>query len=644
MAIPYFFSFNFFLLYFYFVQSIFATPNPPHILFILADDFGHYDISTSGNPEAPTPKLYQIAQEGIILNRHYTYKFCSPTRSSLMSGRLPIHVNVDNRPSKEAGGVDLRMEIMSSALKRLANYTTSVAGKWHAGAYFFGQLPSQRGFDRSLVYLNGNEDHYSQYFGILKAYDLWEDDKPAIGKNGTYGTFMYVQHTLDTINNYDPSKASGPLFLYMPFQNTHTPLQVPSQYLNKSIPNTKGKQTFFGMIACLDESVGNITNALKTKGLWENTLVIFSADNGGEITSAGNNWPYRGGKYTDFEGGVRTAAFVGGGYVPKSQRGTSTNISIHICDWWKTLTNLAHPSSSNEQKDGKENDDVPQLDSIDVWPALSTGASVSPRTEIPLSLQALIMGEMKYVTGEKAGGKNKWQNPEYPMGNSTPGPACQPCLFNLTADPYEHIDLSNTSMGQQWITKLSSRLAEIATTKFQTGDDGYTGGYDNCTNIESYKEQHQDFCGPLCTFGSVSNTFRIEKSGMCLLTASIAEKQIVSMASCDHPLANQWSLTRINDTEYVFFRIPGVGVLEKEWCLRPHPNVPASCKEGTPIITGHCPDGVGIIFKNNQLTSTACHEQNLCISVNNMTASLNLCSAESTQDWKIVNSTIKEQL
>eukprot|EP01079_Euglenida_sp_SAG-EU17-18_P012038 gene12038-2194_t len=179
-----------------------STQSQPRVIwFVLADDYGHYDIGYN-NPEAPTPTLNTMANQGVILDRHYVYKFCSPTRSSFLSGRLPVHVNTANRPSDEAGCVDLRMTSIGTKMK-LANFSTHVAvfegctyevtgglycrapGKWHGGAYFEGQLPIHKGFDSSFVFLNGNEDHYTQYFGILDGIDLWEDDQPA---SATYPT------------------------------------------------------------------------------------------------------------------------------------------------------------------------------------------------------------------------------------------------------------------------------------------------------------------------------------------------------------------------------------------------------------------------------------------------------------------------
>merc|ERR1711907_407162 len=121
----------------------------PHIIFHLADDLGHYNLGYMGNKEARTPNIDTLVKNGVRLARHYTYKYCSPTRSSFLSGRLPIHVNTENRAANAAGGVDMRMTTIAKKLQGVG-YNTVHAGKWHAGAYATGQVPTGVGFNTSL--------------------------------------------------------------------------------------------------------------------------------------------------------------------------------------------------------------------------------------------------------------------------------------------------------------------------------------------------------------------------------------------------------------------------------------------------------------------------------------------------------------
>lgn len=357
-------------------------PFPPFFL--------RFKSPNSENADIRSHRQDELAADGVVLERYYAYKFCSPTRSSFLSGRLPIHVNTENNPSSRPGGVDIRMTTISERLAG-AGYYCSVAGKWHGGGYLEPQIPVHRGFDSSLVYLNGNEDHYTQYFGILEGIDLFADDVPAFGKNGTYGAFMYAAHHLAAVQTFAagvPGKQA--LFLYMPWQNTHSPYEVPPQYLDATVTNTGDKQTMFGMIACLDEAVGNVTAAMKAAGLWKNTLVVFSADNGGEQSGAGNNFPLHGGKYTDFEGGVRVAAFASGGLVAPEARGTRSDQIVHICDMWATFGALAGLEATDTR--AARFAGVPVVDSVNVLDALTKLNGTSPRTTVALSADAFILG------------------------------------------------------------------------------------------------------------------------------------------------------------------------------------------------------------------------------------------------------------
>jgi hypothetical protein len=133
----------------------------PHLVFFLGDDVGHYNMGWRNNSEARTPSMNALVREGVILDRHYVYQFCSPTRSSFLSGRLPVHVNTVNRPPNEIGGVDLRMTIIAEKL-RGAGYDTHQVGKWNAGSSAWGNMPINRGFDTSYGYMGGEEDHYTQ--------------------------------------------------------------------------------------------------------------------------------------------------------------------------------------------------------------------------------------------------------------------------------------------------------------------------------------------------------------------------------------------------------------------------------------------------------------------------------------------------
>jgi arylsulfatase A-like enzyme len=290
-------------------------------------DFGWHDVGFHNNSEVRSPTIDALARGGLMLGRHYAYKVCCPTRSSFISGRLPIHVNTDNQNGVASlNGVDIRMVTIAEKLKQ-GGYSTHAAGKWHAGGHLRGQLPLQRGFDSFVGFLQGWENHFTQQqvfppnsggngassgptpYKPTSPVDLTINNQPAFGQNGTYGAYTYGTFAVEAIRNH--ADVASPFFLYMAFENTHTPLQVPEHYRLPFTPpsNNTDKSMIFGMVACMDESVKNITDALTEQGMMETTLLVWSTDNGGHLGNSQNNYPLRGGKVTEFE------KYWGGGII-----------------------------------------------------------------------------------------------------------------------------------------------------------------------------------------------------------------------------------------------------------------------------------------------------------------------------------------
>ena len=194
----------------------------------------------------------------MTLRRHYTYQVCSPTRSALLSGRLPHHVNEGQSETTHLGGIDLRMETITERLKRGGGWTCAGAGKWHAGGYLAGQTPTARGMDKWLGFLNGKEDHVTQLTNDLGGpkpfpVDLWSSTpvgqgggsgsgSPAFGQNGTYSAAYISSFLVDAVRAHAARDAAAgqKLFVLAAFQNTHVPLQVPAPRML----NTRGVSSF----------------------------------------------------------------------------------------------------------------------------------------------------------------------------------------------------------------------------------------------------------------------------------------------------------------------------------------------------------------------------------------------------------------
>jgi hypothetical protein len=267
-----------------------------------------------------------------------------------------------------------------------------------------------------------------------------------------------------------------PFYMYVALQSIHTPLEVPQEYqdMYPLLPVGSEQRLILAMVTALDDTVGNITAALKLDPkVWANTLLIFHSDNGGD--THGNNYPLRSGKFTLWQGGLNVVGVASGGLLDHCNGAVAHGLVAHV-DWYLTFANLAGAAV---------NASGPRpLDSVDVWPHLeSCGAEPSPRTELLHHFEsntsgALRVGDMKLLMEGSALSPWCWDTP-YPAepskhchpGRGDPHPvdwSCKPCnstgpspctphgcLFNITADPNEHHDLA-TAM-PELMTELRQR-------------------------------------------------------------------------------------------------------------------------------------------------------------------------------------------
>jgi len=253
------------------------------------------------------------------------------------------------------------------------------------------------------------------------------------------------------VNNHDPSK---PLFLYYAPHIVHAPLQVPEKYLNMfSFIDDHDRQYYHAMVTFLDGVVGNLTDALKKRGLWDNLLFVTSSDNGGPVYPGGgaNNYPLKGGKASNWQGGIRVNAFVSGGFLPEAMRGKKTEAYIHGADWYATFCALAGVDPKDERA---EKATLPPIDSMNMWPLISGQNSTSPRVDIPANNNTLISDDYKIIVGNanQAG----WTGPQYPNMTNPHGGIlvvehCEDtgCLHNIKEDPEERMNLATQMPGRQ---------------------------------------------------------------------------------------------------------------------------------------------------------------------------------------------------
>ncbi|XP_076040503.1 arylsulfatase I-like [Oratosquilla oratoria] len=402
-----------------------AGKEQPNVIFILVDDLGWNDVSWH-NPDVISPNLHSLLDKGIDLDQYYVQPICTPTRSALMTGFYPYkygrQLNVIS-PRKPTG-LSLNYTLLPEAFREFG-YSTHIVGKWHLGFCDWEYTPTRRGFDTFYGLYLGAQTHFSHTRS--DGYDFVDQEETAFEANGTYSTFLISERTQRIIR--ESKSSEKPFFIYTAFQAIHDPCEVPENYIDK-YPTTMSEERrcLLAMVTALDEAVGEIVYTLKAENLYDNTIIVFSSDNGGSMENVEGNLPLRGHKTTLWEGGTRVPGFIHSpllGDTPRVHNGL-----FHITDWYNTLLEAARVPGQKARNSGMfENDGFSQ------WMALKEGVS-SPRTSFVYSMAmnhgrrlfaALRRGDFKYITGID-------DTITYETG---------PWLFNLSVDPNETTNLAD---------------------------------------------------------------------------------------------------------------------------------------------------------------------------------------------------------
>ncbi|MFZ9991106.1 MAG: arylsulfatase [Opitutales bacterium] len=415
----------------------------PDIVFLLIDDLGYADCGFNGGKQIKTPNIDRLAKSGAIIESHYLQPVCSPTRSTLLTGRYPTHTGVYTIVSPGAPwGLPLAERTLADAL-RSAGYRTALTGKWHLGEFEKAYQPNARGFDHQYGHFFGMLDYFTHE--RMNKLDWYRQGEPL--KEEGYTTHLITAEACKVIATTDAAK---PLFLYVPFNGVHSPFQVPEEYL-KPYGDLKGnRQKLAGMLAAVDEAVGKIEDALRKAGRLENTLIVFSSDNGGP--PPGDNTPLRDFKGSIYEGGTRAAAFATWpGRIPAEQR---LRQPMHMVDWYPTLIRLA--GGSLEQK-------LP-IDGLDVWPMLTKGAPSPHDAILSVSTQgptraAVRMGDWKLIVSGDADGEDDDASKTKKKGKAAAGKYDSVALYDLSADPSESKNLA--AAHPERVRAMRARLAEL---------------------------------------------------------------------------------------------------------------------------------------------------------------------------------------
>ena len=401
----------------------------PNILFILADDLGWGDVSYHGS-DIRTPAIDRLAESGIQLEQHYVCPMCTPTRVSFLTGRYPGRFGRRATTPSNPPVLPDNYETLATSLRN-NGYDTGLFGKWHLGSSpQFG--PNHFGFNTSYGSLAGGVDPYNHHYKRGEFSQTWHRNCQLIKQSG---------HVTDLITDEAIKWLVGrekPWFCYVPFTAVHVPIKAPQKWLDQYQFSTydddplkdQSFKRYAAYTSQMDSAVGRLIEVLECLNQRDNTIIIFSSDNGA-ISSArlhssdqypgwqeeqpklGSNKPFRGQKAQLYEGGIRTPTIINW----RGKLSPSVCLQpLHIADWMPTLTNLA---------DCKLNHD-PKWDGVDIWPVIAEGEKVDNRVlfwNFKGTQFCLRQGNWKLITTDDMSASDSQ-------------------LYHIESDPYETTSLS----------------------------------------------------------------------------------------------------------------------------------------------------------------------------------------------------------
>jgi len=434
-------------------ENVSVKGKRPNIVFVLADDMGWNQPGFNGGKGELTPNLNRLALEGMRLDEFYTHSVCAPTRAAFLTGRyafrtwsdwrsedfgkpsylaklgLELAHNEKGEPTRRIHALDTNERTIAEALKE-SGYFTAILGKWHLGEWLPEHLPMGQGFDYQYGHYAWGIDYYNKTIvhnapARFAVYD-WHRNQQPVNETG-YSTDLIAKEAVGLIQRQ--SNADQPFFLYVAFNAVHGPLNPPPGFEGNPEDPLAIRDA---MLANLDQAVGKIDAAIDQSGIRDDTLFIFTNDNGPVLEEMSK--PYRGTKNTTFEGGVRQPAIIR--WPGYTQPGTKKSGLMFITDFFPTFITLA---DGNHQQDR-------DIDGIDMSSMLFANAK-SERQEIVFD----VSGSVRVPTIRV--GKYKL------MGES---------LYDLENDPYEQTDIAKENAAV--VKSMTERLEAVGNQRPPLGD------------------------------------------------------------------------------------------------------------------------------------------------------------------------------
>jgi arylsulfatase A-like enzyme len=455
----------------------------PNIVFVLSDDMGWAQPGFNGSSKGLTPNMDKLASEGMRLNEYYTHSVCAPTRAAFLTGRyafrswsdwrsedfgkpsylaklgLKLAINERGEETRRIHALDSAERTVAEALKE-AGYFTSLVGKWHLGEWLPEHLPMGQGFDHQYGHYGWGIDYYNKSIvhnapARFAVYDWHRNQKPV--KEDGYATDLFAAEAARVIASRKGQ--ADPFFMYVAFNAVHGPLNPPPGFSGEREDPLAIRDA---MLANLDQALGTIMKAIDDNGFRDNTLLVFSNDNGPVLESMSKPW--RGTKNTTFEGGVRQPALLR--WPGHIKPGSSKDGFVFVADFFPTFITLAGGKHAQERP----------IDGLDMTATLFEGAA-SPRQEIVFD----VTGSVRVPTIRK--GQYKL------MGKA---------LYDLDNDPGESTDIA--AKHPEVVAQLTRRLAAISAERPPLGDKPllmdpplpYVYGREEQQNVPQWLKAHID--------------------------------------------------------------------------------------------------------------------------------------------------------
>ena len=459
----------------------------PNIVFILVDDMGYGDFGMFNHGLSETPQLDRLAAESVCLTQHYAASpVCNPSRAAILTGRYPHRTgSIDTLDWRGLDRLALREVTLADVLKK-AGYTTGLFGKWHLGAFDPRYHANARGFDEFCGFRGGWQRYYK-----------WQLDRNGqkVEADGRYLTDVFTEDAADFVRRH--ANRGKPFFLHITYNAPHTPLEAPEDEVTPFLEAgkvNKGVSTLYGMIRRMDKGVGRVLEEIRKQGVEDNTIVLFTSDNGPQFSGQGEwgierfNCNFNGCKGNVYEGGIRVPLLIR--WPAGLDGGRHFDEMVHMTDWFPTLL-----AAVGVEAPGDLN-----LDGVNVLPVLcGEGGKVNDRrfwqwnryTPVVTSNAAMRDGDWKLVRPGIAETMHippddmKWNNimrddpdsmsdiirtPEPPREAPPPPP---PLLFNLAEDPEEKHNLADAQPQRtsRMLSELESWFAEVEAERATIDDE-----------------------------------------------------------------------------------------------------------------------------------------------------------------------------